>query len=193
MSLVVDRVHYATSVDHNYNFSPIQGRRSIRILRLYGNSEHHSTLHCDLIEVSLDNAIDYEAISYEWREQIPSRSLKCEGKQLLVTENCEAALKRFRPHGTCETRLLWIDGICIDQASTATRECSHQVGMMGEIYSKAQKVLVWLGEEAAEEERDAHTFAFLSRIAELESEPESEMRHQHLINLTENMNIAGKF
>jgi hypothetical protein len=40
---------------------------------------------------------------------------------------------------------LWIDAISIDQNNT--RERSHQVSMMGNIYSLSQTVLVWLGKE----------------------------------------------
>ncbi|KAG8166194.1 hypothetical protein KVR01_004746 [Diaporthe batatas] len=40
-------------------------------------------------------------------------------------------------------RTLWIDAICIDQQNVAER--SEQVGKMGQIYSSATRVLVWLG------------------------------------------------
>jgi hypothetical protein len=38
---------------------------------------------------------------------------------------------------------VWIDQICIDQKSLAER--SAQVKLMGEIYTRAANVLVWLG------------------------------------------------
>ncbi|KAK0647024.1 heterokaryon incompatibility protein-domain-containing protein [Cercophora newfieldiana] len=41
-------------------------------------------------------------------------------------------------------RHLWIDALGINQADNA--EKSHQVNMMGEIYSSAQQRLLWLGE-----------------------------------------------
>ncbi|RDW70123.1 hypothetical protein BP5796_08520 [Coleophoma crateriformis] len=40
---------------------------------------------------------------------------------------------------------LWVDAISINQNDT--RERSHQVSMMGNIYSSSQMVLVWLGKE----------------------------------------------
>lgn len=40
---------------------------------------------------------------------------------------------------------LWIDGICIDQTSTAER--SAQVALMRDICKQAADVGVWLGEE----------------------------------------------
>jgi hypothetical protein len=42
-------------------------------------------------------------------------------------------------------RYFWIDALCIDQDNTPER--SHQVQLMGEIYSQAEGALVWLGDE----------------------------------------------
>jgi hypothetical protein len=39
--------------------------------------------------------------------------------------------------------MLWIDQICINQNSVA--EKSSQVELMGDVYSKAKQVIVWLG------------------------------------------------
>lgn len=41
--------------------------------------------------------------------------------------------------------IYWIDAICIDQ--TNVRERNHQVQMMRQIYSNAESVFAWLGEE----------------------------------------------
>src|SRR5882757_5845843 len=40
-------------------------------------------------------------------------------------------------------RQLWIDALCINQIDEA--EKNKQVAMMGEIYSRASRVLIWLG------------------------------------------------
>ena len=40
-------------------------------------------------------------------------------------------------------RLLWIDSICIDQDNSS--EKTAQVKLMGQIYSRASFVAVWLG------------------------------------------------
>lgn len=53
----------------------------------------------------------------------------------------ETGVKRYRPG------FLWIDAICIDQANGSER--NHQVQLMREIYSKAQRVIVWLGDTKA--------------------------------------------
>lgn len=46
---------------------------------------------------------------------------------------------------------MWIDAICIDQDDIAHK--GHQVSMMGEIYSHASRVIVWLGPQSHESSR----------------------------------------
>ncbi|KAN0120363.1 Heterokaryon incompatibility protein (HET) domain containing protein [Hyaloscypha variabilis] len=49
-------------------------------------------------------------------------------------------------NGRVGTAPLWIDAICIDQANS--KEKGTQVALMGEIYSKAAAVIVWLGPDS---------------------------------------------
>uniref|UniRef100_A0A0B7KR48 Heterokaryon incompatibility domain-containing protein n=1 Tax=Bionectria ochroleuca TaxID=29856 RepID=A0A0B7KR48_BIOOC len=65
----------------------------------------------------------------------------CKGRRLLVTPNCESALRHL--HHKLTPRLLWIDAICINQKSTD--EKNYQVQLMGEIYARAERVIIWLG------------------------------------------------
>lgn len=55
---------------------------------------------------------------------------------------------------------MWIDAICINQAETEERNA--QVSLMREIYEKAERVVVWIGEEAAESNR---AMSFLKEMA----------------------------
>ncbi len=61
----------------------------------------------------------------------------------MVTENLVTALLRFR--NLTNQRVLWIDSICIDQ--NAIEERNHQVKLMGNVYQRGSRVLIWLGEE----------------------------------------------
>jgi hypothetical protein len=61
----------------------------------------------------------------------------------MVTENLVAALLRFRY--LTNQRVLWIDSICINQNAIEKR--NHQVKLMGNVYQRADRVLIWLGEE----------------------------------------------
>src|SRR5271155_4972771 len=129
----------------SYVYCQIAAASSLRILKIFGDSSYQSILRCELLEISLDDHPGYEAISYTWGGQTPSQIILCEGKQLLVTKNCEAALRHFRPAAKSEYRLLWIDSVCINQStdSETMKERQIQVGMMGRIYSEADQVLVW--------------------------------------------------
>jgi hypothetical protein len=74
---------------------------------------------------------------------MPSCEIGCNNDSLLVTANCEAALRELRDPS--ETTKLWIDSICIDQSRDAVEERNTQVALMGEIYKCAKRVVVWLG------------------------------------------------
>jgi hypothetical protein len=104
-------------------------------------------LKCTIQDLFLDPiaAQPYEALSYVWGEPTRQHPLDCDGREFLVTKNCHEALvnlrRRFVP------RMLWVDAICINQGGTddAITERNAQVAMMGEIYQKAARVLIWLG------------------------------------------------
>jgi len=67
-------------------------------------------------------------------------------RHLPISRNLFVALEHLRlPE---EPRVLWIDAICINQDDAPER--SQQVNKMGSIYSKARRVVLWLGEEADE-------------------------------------------
>jgi hypothetical protein len=121
-----------------YNYRPLVNERNIRVLKLYGSSDPKSMIEIDLIENSLDLPAKYYAISYCWQGQEPSRIVLCQGFTLLMTANCEAALRCF-PGGPKSKVLLWIDAICISQSTEAVGERSRQVSMTGEIYSSAEQ------------------------------------------------------
>lgn len=57
----------------------------------------------------------------------------------------------------------WIDALCIDQANISER--NHQVQQMGEIYSRANMVIAWLGDDVSVERALAHFRAAGSRMA----------------------------
>ena len=69
------------------------------------------------------------------------------------------ALTHLRSHAA--VRILWVDALCINQQAIPER--NDQVSRMGSIYSRARRVLVWLG-PATTVSRQA--FDFLSRSYE---------------------------
>jgi hypothetical protein len=58
-------------------------------------------------------------------------------------ENLWAFLRQSQE--TLPDATFWIDALCINQKSN--KERGHQVQLMGDIYSRASKVVVWLGDE----------------------------------------------
>jgi hypothetical protein len=129
-------------VDVMFCHTPLQSGRQIRLIDLETPLSNSKPLRCKMREVSLDDNPEYSAMSYSWEAEKPTRPLICDGKILYITSNCERGLRRFakKPAG----QVMWVDSICIDQASTSER--NHQVKLMGAIYSQAATVLVWLGE-----------------------------------------------
>ena len=85
----------------------------------------------------------YEAISYVWGDAKLRDAIICDGKTLSITLSLGNALRRVRLPK--EKRVLWADGICINQEDKEER--GHQVMLMAAIYSGAYQVLCWLGED----------------------------------------------
>src|SRR3984957_20496097 len=117
-------------------------RPIIRLLVLLPDKSPSGIVRCELKEVSLDEKPLYEAISYCWGDPAMTRFIICNGSQLHVTVNLEAALRHLRRPET--SRVLWADAICINQADSLER--SRQVQIMRNIYEGAKGVFVWLGE-----------------------------------------------
>ncbi|KAK4223553.1 heterokaryon incompatibility protein-domain-containing protein [Podospora fimiseda] len=115
----------------------------IRVLEIQGLlPENPSVIQCRLHHVVLDgNQPQFSAISYTWGEPGETRCLEVDGKRLTVTKNAWEVLDAMRPRAV--DGFFWIDSVCIDQSNI--KERNHQVGLMWEIYSSAQRVYAWLG------------------------------------------------
>ncbi|KAH7371678.1 heterokaryon incompatibility protein-domain-containing protein [Pyrenochaeta sp. MPI-SDFR-AT-0127] len=87
----------------------------------------------------------YEALSYTWGSPENQAALEvgledCTS-ELHVGSNLANALRDLRRR--IESRILWVDAICINQKDLVER--GQQVARMGSIYTYAQRVVVWLG------------------------------------------------
>ena len=141
-----------------YQYRPLVGANSTRILSLLPNPSNSSEIEVQLSEIDLGSPPSYEALSYAWGDPKTKTTIKCEGMHLHVTPNCASALKHLRT--TKETRILWVDAICIDQSSLHERNV--QVKRMGDIYSKASRVVIWLGTIEPKYSFDILAFSILS-------------------------------
>jgi hypothetical protein len=87
-----------------------------------------------------DSQQSYFALSCTWGSPNAECTIICNGIPLKVRRNLYLALTQLST-GITEGKF-WIDAICIDH--TDFEERNQQVAMMGNIYSKAQGVVVWL-------------------------------------------------
>jgi hypothetical protein len=139
-------------------YDTLPTRRYFRLLTLRRSSYQHSS-YSSLPEVTiqtydLDTAPPFKALSYTWdlafrvrrkkdeetQVDFPERII-CNGVVFNVTQNLFDALSAFLATNLFE--LIWIDAICINQDDLQER--AAQVLIMGNIYSAAEEVLVWLG------------------------------------------------
>ncbi|KAJ8060060.1 hypothetical protein OCU04_011669 [Sclerotinia nivalis] len=134
--------------------SLLLGPNSTRLLRLMPHENENAEITCRLFVYPLHDSIRggthlYEALSYAWGGTDNSRSISVNGQNLIVRENLHAALSRLRD--PVLERIIWIDAICINQEDP--KERGHQVQLMAKIYSKACRVIIWLGEAADDSDR----------------------------------------
>jgi Heterokaryon incompatibility protein (HET) len=135
-------LYNAWTMPGKFSHSSLTTSSSFRVIKLNPALIRWSPVSLELLDVKLKDTIPFEALSYAWEGQEPSKAVICNGKELLVTRTCDAALRTLRNRWT--PRFLWIDSICINQVSIQER--SQQVKLMGSIYSMASRVVVWLGE-----------------------------------------------
>ena len=128
----------------------------IRILKLAAAADKGLGIFCSLETVSLDDEVNYEALSYVWGTEPPSHQIHINGQAFSVRPNLHMALQRLR--STSTPRLLWIDAICIDQDNITER--NHQVSRMRDIYARALRVLVWLGPSDIEIDEAIDAFSY---------------------------------
>lgn len=115
---------------------------------------HVSPTSYDITLYSLQetgDAPEYEALSYTWGSLIKveavvvysglKSSADPKPSVLQIGANLSEALQYLRLQD--EGRVMWIDALCINQDDLEER--GHQVRRMVNIYSRARKVIAWLG------------------------------------------------
>ena len=86
----------------------------------------------------------YEAVSYTWGNEADLVPIRLNGRTVSIRRNLHRGLLRLRHQNA--VRYLWIDAISISQSDL--NEKAAQVQMIGQIFSSAAHVLIWLGEHA---------------------------------------------
>jgi hypothetical protein len=119
-------------LDHNI--------QSIRVLHILPELTSDGYLQCRVTHTTVN--WEYACLSYVWGPPEPSRTIVVNDKLFVVRQNLFDFLKNARTI-VSPTNLTWIDALSIDQANISER--NHQVQQMGEIYSRATCVYIWLG------------------------------------------------
>lgn len=99
--------------------------------------------HLETVSLLANPCPSYEAISWCWGDQARRAEILLNREVTEVSRNAAEVLRRVafdQRHAR-----VWLDAVCINQIDIAER--GQQVSMMREVYSKAERVLAWLGED----------------------------------------------
>ncbi|KAE8343214.1 hypothetical protein BDV24DRAFT_172978 [Aspergillus arachidicola] len=106
--------------------------------------EVHPLIKFSLETFSIYEAPGYEALSYAWDTSSEMEDSLCNGARFRISRTLGQALRGIHAHSG--GGWIWVDAICINH--TDAEEKAHHVAGMGELYSCADQVLVWLGDAA---------------------------------------------
>jgi Heterokaryon incompatibility protein (HET) len=126
----------------------------IRLLKVELAGSRDGALRCAFCRVSLNQLPPpFTAVSYCWGQAEHDHVIYLGSTAVKVTKIVDNVLRGVLAAGAA---FVWIDQVCIDQGNTEER--SHQVALMSLIYSRADRVLVYLGEAG---EQTALAIAFV--------------------------------
>lgn len=121
------------------------GSKRIRVLDILpaSSSLNYEPLRGVFRVVDIENDTKFAALSYVWgKYAVPRHTVLCDDVCFDVTGNCYSALWHLRKKLGGFT--IWVDIFCINQDDD--EEKSQQILLMGDIYSNAELVYVWVGE-----------------------------------------------
>jgi hypothetical protein len=117
----------------------------IRLLEIVADPTSAPGTRISVFVTRLDSAPSYHAVSYTWGAATDTEDiiiLDAQGeKRMGVRSNCADVLRQLAHFQT--TQYYWVDAVSINQSDA--KEKGYQVGMMGEIFSRAECVLACLG------------------------------------------------
>lgn len=127
---------------------------SIRLIRvLPGRVDDSIVCSLQTVNSAHHNGVEYQALSYLWGNPKPTRKIYIRDDKDNVLhehhlhENLWQFLDKWQQPRTQPSGLLWRDSLCLNQGDR--EEIGQQVGRMGEIYSGAKRVIVWLGPDTS--------------------------------------------
>lgn len=113
------------------------------------DEEGRPMIRCTLETFTVESAPGYRALSWAWGGDTGTQDIYLDKHRYALREHLHQALISYRDvyiahrddHPSVE--YLWIDAICIDQANQPEKE--FQIPLMSTIYSRAFRVIAWLG------------------------------------------------
>ncbi|KAF2850076.1 HET-domain-containing protein [Plenodomus tracheiphilus IPT5] len=129
-----------------YQYQPLKPRQ-IRALEFQSDAKAHMTL-VDMYKSTSSKR--YAALSYTWGVDTTTFPFWCDTQDLPVRHNLLDALDRLKD---LVKMPIWIDAMCINQEDEI--EKFDQIKMMTDIYKRAEKVYIWLGEGTPDTEMAA--------------------------------------
>ncbi|KAK0666611.1 heterokaryon incompatibility protein-domain-containing protein [Cercophora samala] len=136
-----------TTSPYKYTPLPSTSKSTIRVLTLLPGDADHD-IECQLNELDLNSPRTddeenkgFEALSYVWGDISNKTPIQIDGATIKIGRSLRSALLHLRYLD--KPRILWTDAVCINQEDK--NEPNSQVPLMGEIYTKAARTLVWLG------------------------------------------------
>lgn len=135
----------ASSTHSRFVYDALPKQRGFRYLKLHSGREE-DLLACSLHTARIEDAPQYEAISYVWGSDKLDYRITCNGEDLYITRNLSMVLRHLRLRAAA--RVLWADSICINQGDL--EEKGYQVAIMSDIYRSAASVLIYMGEDLQE-------------------------------------------
>jgi hypothetical protein len=136
-----------------------QSKGAFRLLKVRSDLSTDGLIQCEIWhDVTVAT---YSCLSYVWGPDGDYQDILVNGKLFQCRRNLWDFLNAAKTSYAATPEVFWIDAICIDQTNILER--NQQVAQMGEIYSSASSVLIWLGCN----ENVAH---FLDALAQLAAE-----------------------
>ena len=117
--------------------------RQFRLLTLLPGADA-TPIQTTLRHVNIEDKPTFDALSYEWGPESNNNSeIFIDKEPFTIRHNLWLFLKRLRAFSQ-SAQVIYADAICINQQDD--EEKGRQVALMSEIYMRAKRVLVWLGE-----------------------------------------------
>ena len=129
----------------SHHYTPLRDPSSqIRFLEVdCETSGPDDLIKCRLATWDVETAPPYHAISYTWGPEELTETILLDDGPAVVRKNCADVLRQLLYFKSC--LYYWLDALCIDQTNVI--EKNAQVAMMGSFFSKAEHVLVCIGQE----------------------------------------------